>query len=212
VNTHFGYPLLWALQVVPLLGAVGVFLLHAHPRAVLVSRIVAIFELLLAVQLLTQIDATSSALQLIERLDLYGFTFYHAGADGVTVLFILLNALLTLLLSFYGLVQGHHNAGRIAVMVLAAEALLMSMLVTLNVLWFAFASFAELVVVAHLLGRWSTSTEENRALAMARFIQFQGVGGAMLLVSIGILGWGHADATGRWSFDLLDLMRVPPQG
>jgi NADH-quinone oxidoreductase subunit M len=94
---------------------------------------------------------------------------------------------------------------------LAAQALLMSMLVTLNLLWFALASAAELTVVAFLLGRWSTSTEENRALAMTRFLQFQGTGLGLFLFGLGILAWGHADVTGRWSFDLLDLVKTPPQ-
>ncbi len=207
-----GYPLLWALQVLPLLGAVVVYLMRSSPWAVSVSRAVALAELGLAILLLERVDATSATLQLTERVDVFGLTVYHAGADGLTVLFVLLNALLTVLLTLYGLVQGLGSTGRVGVLVLAAEALLMSMLVTLNVLWFALASFAELMVVAYLLGRWSTSTEENRVLAMTRFIQFQTVGAIALLFSIGILAWGHADVTGRWSFDLFDLMQVPPAG
>jgi NADH-quinone oxidoreductase subunit M len=41
--------------------------------------------------------------------------------------------------------------------------------------------------------------------------QFQG-GISLFVFGIGILAWGHADATDRWSFDLLDLMQVPPEG
>jgi NADH-quinone oxidoreductase subunit M len=151
-------------------------------------------------------------MQFTERLDFFGFPVYHVGADGITVLFVILTALLTLLLTLYGLVRGLNSASRLAAVLLVAEAALMSMLVTMNLLWFALASAAELGIVAYLLGRWSTSTEENRALAMTRFLQFQSAGIGLFLFGIGILAWGHADATNRWSFDLLDLMQVPPEG
>lgn len=206
------YPILWALQLLPLAGAVAVYLLRASRWAVPASRAVALLELGLAIQLFLAVDPGSADLQLQEKVALFGFSFYHAGADGLTVIFVLLNAVLTVLLSFYGLVQGLASMPRAAVLILLAEALLMSMLVTLNVLWFAAASFVELMVVAYLLGRWSTSTEENRSLAMARFIQFQTVGAIALVFAIGILAWGHADVTGRWSFDLPDLMQAPPVG
>jgi NADH-quinone oxidoreductase subunit M len=206
------YPLLWALQVLPALGAVAIFLLRGRGYAVTISRAVAVGELWLAAELVRRIDPASAALQLGERVDLLGYPVYHAGADGITALFVLLTALLTLLLTLYGLVRGLASVSRLAVVILAAEATLMSMLVTLNVLWFAVASAAELGLVAYLLGRWSTSSEENRSLAMTRFIQFQGGGMALFMLGIGILAWGHADTTGRWSFDLLDLMQIPPEG
>ncbi len=112
----------------------------------------------------------------------------------------------------YGLVRGLASAGRLAAVILASEGLLMSMLTTLNLAWFAAASAAQLVLAAYLIGRWSTSTEENRALAMARFAQFQAFGWLLFVAGSVILAWGFADATGRWSFDLTDLARVPAEG
>ena len=53
---------------------------------------------------------------------------------------------------------------------------------------------------------------ENRRLATTRFLQFQAVGLLLLIGGIAILAWGYADVTGRWSFDLFDLTRVPSQG
>ncbi|MCK7577471.1 MAG: hypothetical protein MZV65_17830 [Chromatiales bacterium] len=53
----------------------------------------------------------------------------------------------------------------------------MSMLTTLNLLWFAARLGARTAARRPTcIGRWSTSTEENRGLAMNRFLQFQGVG------------------------------------
>lgn len=207
-----GMPLLFLLQALPAAGAVLIYFLRENPLAVSLSRVIALGELGLACILVIRLDDSSAALQFGERLDLFGIPVYHTGADGITALFVLLTALLTVLLTLYGLVRMLAFAARLGVIVLAAEALLMSMLVSLNLLWFALASAAELGLVAYLLGRWSTSTEENRALAMTRFLQFQGAGLVLFLFGVGILAWGHADVTNRWSFDLLDLIQVPPVG
>ena len=207
-----GVPLLFLLQGIPAAGAVLIYFLRGKPVAVTLARIFAIIEAVLAIWLVVKLDTATAAFQFGERIDVMGFPVYHTGADGITALFVLLTALLTVLLTFYGLVRMMAFAAKFGIVVLAAEALLMSMLVTLNILWFALASAAELGLVAYLLGRWSTSSEENRALAMARFLQFQGTGLVLFLFGLGILAWGHADATNRWSFDLLDLVQVPPQG
>ena len=204
------FPILAVLQLLPLLGAVLVFFLRERPVAVVLGRAFAVAELLLAIQLYHWLDASSPALQFAERIGVVG---YHAGADGVTALFVLLTALITFLLSFYGLVRGLASAGRLAAVILAAQAALMTMLTTVNLLWFALASAAELALVAYLIGRWSTSTEENRTLAMTRFLQFQGFGWALFLAGVVVLAWSHADATGgRWSFDALDLAQFPSKG
>lgn len=207
-----GYPILAALQLVPLAGAVIVFAIRRKPSAVLVSRLFAAASLLLAIDLYRHIDEASPAFQLSERFDIAGIAVYHAAADGVTVLFVLLTTLIALLLTLYGLVRRLAHVGHLAIVILAAEAALLSMLATLNLAWFAAASAAELALVAYLLGRWSTSTEENRALAMARFVQFQSFGWTLLLAGVVTLGWGHADVSGSWSFDLLDLVATPARG
>lgn len=203
------WPLLAGLQLLPLIGAALVFALGERALAVALGRVVALAELALAFLLYRSIDAASPALQLAERVDAIG---YHAGADGITALFVLLAALIAALMSLYGLVRGLARPGRLMALILLAEAALMTMLATVNLLWFAAASTVELAVAAYLIGHWSTSTEDNRQLAMTRFLQFQGFGLALLAGGMIILAWGHADATGRWSFDLFDLLKVPAQG
>jgi len=203
-----GWPILAVLQLLPLVGAAAVFALGERATAVVLGRLVALAELALGFALYRHIDAGSSALQLAERIDWLG---YHAAADGVTALFVLLAALITLLMTLYGLVRGLARPGLLMALILLAEAALMSMLATMNLLWFSLASVVELAVAGYLIGHWSTSTEENRGLAMTRFLQFQTVGLVLLAAGMVILAWGHADVTGRWSFDLFDLVKVPAQ-
>lgn len=203
------WPILAALQCLPLLGAAMVFALRERPQALAVGRVVALLELGIAVIGYRQIDAANPALQLAERVPLIG---YHTGADGITALFVLLGALIVVLMALYELVRGLARPGQLLALILLAEAALMAQLLTLNLLWFVAASLIELSVAAYLIGHWSTSTAENRRLATTRFSQFQLVGLALLCAGIAILAWGHADVTGRWSFDLFDLARVPAQG
>jgi NADH-quinone oxidoreductase subunit M len=204
------YPILAVLQWLPLLGAAAVFALRERAAALLLARAVTVIELLAAVDLYRRFDKSSPALQFGERLQGLG---YHAAADGVTVLFVLLTTLIVFLLGFYALVRGLKDTGRLAAVILVAQSMLMTMLSTLNLLWFAAASAVEIGLVAYLIGRWSTSTEENRALAMARFLQFQGFGWLLFIGGTMILAWNHADVSGgRWSFDVLDLAARPPAG
>jgi NADH-quinone oxidoreductase subunit M len=207
--TSTGWPLLAALQLLPLAGAGLLFLLGERAAAVWAGRAVALAELWLAGKLYGGIDATTPVLQMAERIEAIG---YHAAADGITALFVLLGALLVVLMTLYELVRGLARPARLMALILLAEAALMAQLVTVNLLWFALASVVELAVAAYLIGHWSTSTQENRKLATTRFLQFQGIGLAMLFGGIVILAWWHADAVGRWSFDLFELARTPAQG
>ena len=120
---HAGYPILATLQCWPLVGALLVYALRRQPLAVWLGRLLAGTVLLLALDLYRRIDAGSAALQFAERLDPLA---YHVGADGVTALFVLLTALITLILCFYDLSRELISRASLLVVLLAAEAALMA--------------------------------------------------------------------------------------
>lgn len=63
-------------------------------------------------------------------------------------------------------------------------------------------------IYSYLLWYWATSPEKD--LTLARFYQFMGTGVLLLLLGTLLVGWNHSQVTaGRWSFDLVDLARVP---
>ena len=207
-QTQTGLPLLALLQLWPLLGAAVVFALRERSTAVVVGKIVSGGELLLAIWTVTRLDPTLAALQLAERLSPLG---YHVAVDGLSMVFVLVAALLTFLMTLYGMSRGMISPGRLFSVLLIAEAGLVGMLVTVNIAWFAFYSGLELWAVVYLLRRWATSRAEVQALS--RFVQYQGFGWALFAAGCVVLGWGHADATGgRWSFDLFDLAGALPVG
>lgn len=202
------YPVLLVLILLPLLGGALVWLLQEKPTAVLIGRGVALLELLLAADLMRRLDAMSPSLQFAERFSLLG---WHTAVDGISAIFVLLAALLLALLSIYGMARGVISPGRMQAVLLGSAAAMMTMLLTMNLVWFALASAAQLALVAYLLGRWASTGEER--LAFARFTQYQTFGWALFAGGVLLLGWNHADAhLGQWSFDLFDLAADPAKG
>jgi NADH-quinone oxidoreductase subunit M len=203
-----GVPLLAALQLLPLLGAAVVFAFKERRTAVLAGKIFAFAELLLAIVTVNHLKPTLPTFQLAEHVDLLA---YHVGVDGISLVFILVAALLTFLMTLYGMSRGMISPGRLFAVLLLAETGLVGMLVTLNVAWFAAFSALELWSVVYLLRRWASSRAETQALA--RFVQYQAFGWVLFAAGCVVLGWGHAEATGgRWSFDLFDLLGAAPVG
>ena len=203
-----GMPLLLLLQLLPLLGAVVVFAFKERSTAVLLGKVFALGELLLGIVVVSHINPTLPALQLAER---FAPLAYHVAVDGLSLLFLLLVALLTFLMTLYGMSRGMISPGRLFAVLLLAETGLVGMLVTVNVAWFAAFSALELWSVVYLLRRWASSRAEIHALA--RFVQYQAFGWVLFAAGCLVLGWGHAEATGGyWSFDLFDLMGAVPAG
>lgn len=202
------YPLLAVLQALPLAGAMLLWIVRRRTLAVSVGRAVAIAELLLALDLYRRIELSTGAMQFAERLDLLA---YHAAADGISVLFVLLAALLGVLLAFYGMARQQVTPVHLLGVLLLVESSLMVMLTTLNLLWFAAASTLQLALIGYLLWRWATAEDEK--LALSRFLQYQVFGCGLFVAGSVVLVWSHADvAGGSWSFDLFDLLTTPQIG
>ena len=171
----------------------------------------AVLEMGLAIDLYRTFESGRSGFQLAEKLMIFDPLAYHAAADGITVLFVMLSALVVLLLTIYGLVRGLPEPSRLLASILAVEGVLMSLLVSTNLLWFVLASAVEIALVGYLLWHWATSPEKD--MMVTRFYQFQGTGILLLLLGVILLGWVHAEATGGdWSFELTALlgMQISP--
>ncbi len=202
-----GYPILGLLQLLPF--ATMLLILGLRKRKVVfpVGVAAALLELLLALWLYHLYEPARAAMQFAEQFPLFGPFAYHAAADGVTVLFVLLNAVLTLMVVFYSQIRALPSLSRILAMVFAVEAALMSMLVTVDLFWFVLMSAIQLLPVGYLIWRWATSPEKD--LALTRFLQFMGTSVLLMLAGTLMLGWNYADATGAgWTFDLFKLAEV----
>jgi NADH-quinone oxidoreductase subunit M len=207
-TTQAGYPPLATLQCLPLAGALLLLIMREDDLALVLGRLFAVAELVVAIDLYARIDVSTPIMQFAERLDLLA---YHAAVDGVSVLFILLTALLGVLLSFYGMARQQITPVQLLSVLLIIESSQMTMLTTMNLLWFAGASALQLALVGYLLWRWASAREEN--LALSRFLQYQLFGWCLFLAGSIVLVWSHADVLGgHWSFDLFDLLQTPQIG
>ena len=207
-NEQAELPLVLWLQLLPLFGAAVVYAFNERATAVIAGKLFALAELVLCIVAVSHINPTLPSLQLAERFEPLA---YHVAVDGISLLFLLVAALLTWLMTLYGMSRGMISPGRLFAVLLLAETGLVGMLVTMNVAWFAAFSALELWAVVYLLRRWASSRAEIHALA--RFVQYQAFGWALFAAGCLVLGWGHAEATGgRWSFDLFDLVGAIPVG
>ena len=207
-NEQADLPLVLLLQLLPLFGAALVYAFNERATAVIAGKLFALAELVLCIVAVSHINPTLRSLQLAERFEPLA---YHVAVDGISLIFLLVAALLTWLMTLYGMSRGMISPGRLFAVLLLAEAGLVGMLVTMNVAWFAAFSALELWAVVYLLRRWASSRAEIHALA--RFVQYQAFGWALFAAGCLVLGWGHAEATGgRWSFDLFDLVGTIPVG
>ena len=207
-TTQSSYPILATLQLLPLLAIVLIASLRGRVSVYPVAIGLAVTELLVAFDLYRHFDSAEPAMQLAEQLPLLPLLGYHAAVDGMSVLFILLTVVLSLLVVLYAKVRKLTDSAMFLAMVFAIEASLLGMFVTLDLLWFTLLSALELLLIAYLLQRWAKAPQDDRA--MGRYLQFMGIGLLLLLAGVFMLGWNHADATGgQWSFDLHDLTLIP---
>ena len=198
-------PWLSILQLLPFVTGLGLIRVRGH-AALALAGIAASVELAITVWLYTQFDPHITAMQFVERVPLLGALDYHVAVDGMSVLFLLLTSLLSLLCVAFILVRKLHETSILAVM-MGIQATLVSQFVTLNLLWFVLMSVLELLLIAYITKRWPTGHDVQPTLA--RYLQFMAVSVVLLLFGTLLLGWNYADAHGgQWSFNLAELMTL----
>ncbi len=201
------YPILATLQLLPL-AAVGVMLLLRGKRYVFLAALLfAVLELVVALDLYHTLQRRLGGLQLAERVELLPPLVYHAAADGISVLFLLLTALLTLLVVLYSQVRRIVALPDYLMFIFGIQASLQSLFATQDLLWFTLMSAVELVLVAFVLHRWAQAPQED--LAMQRYLQFMSTGLALLLAGVLMLGWNFAESHGgEWAFEVSRLAGI----
>jgi NADH-quinone oxidoreductase subunit M len=207
-SAQITYPILTLLQLLPLASMLLVWLLRHHRWLVPAGLAAALAELLLGIDLWRHYDTELAGFQFVENAQLLPQLTYHAGVDGVSVIFILLTGLLTLLIALYGVVRELKPYNRLYLMIFSVQASLMGLFVTLNLLWFVLLSGLQMGLIGYLLWRWGNSPDKE--LALKRVSQFMSVSILMLVAGALLLGWNHADSHhGVWSFNLLHLAQTP---
>lgn len=208
-ETTSQWPFLTLLQLFPFLMALILWRIRGNLAVVLAISGAAI-EMILALVLYFGFDSNLDSFQYSEQARIFGFLNYHAAADGLGILFVLLTAFLSLLAAIFVIVRKLYTTGILAVMA-AIQATLVSQFLTVDLLWFVIMSTFEIMLVGYLLYRWATFADARPMIT--RYFQFMGAGLLLMILGTLLLGWNHADsAGGTWSFDLFSLTRSPVDG
>jgi len=206
-TTQLSYPILACLQLLPLVGMAWVWFFKKSSLLLPGASLIALLEFALAIQLYRVFDQSKSAFQFAEQIQLLGPLYYHVAVDGMAVLFILLTALLSSIIVVYGYIRLLLPFDRLLMICFATTAVVMSMFVSIDLLWFFLQSIIHTGLVGYLLWFWSTSPE--RDLAIRRYLQFMGSGLLLLFIGILFLGWQHSTShQGQWRFDLFSLAEL----
>ena len=206
------FPLLSLTVFAPLIGAL---LLLAVPnrrgerdglvRNLAVGISLVVFALTLAVR--GSFDPTSADFQLVERvawIPTFGID-YHVGVDGISLWLIVLTGFLTpiaLLSSWHGV---ERKVKEFSFFVLALEAGMLGVFVSLDLFLFYMFWDAMLIPMYFLIGIWGY---DQRVYAAVKFILYTMAGSVLMLIAIIGLAVIHAQATGQYSFNVLQLYQL----
>ena len=211
-SQQIGFPILSTLIGLPLVAALAIRFVTDTASIKAIALAGALAELALALWLLVNFIPGSADIQFAERrlwIDTIGAS-YHLGVDGISVLFIPLTALVTLLAMLVGGNTPKFFSKTYLGSVLVFEAVVIGVFSSLDLILFYLFYELALVPIYLLIKLWGTGTQ--RQYAALKYILYMLVGSASLLVGIVLLGISHpqAEAGAGYSFDLLTLAAAPP--
>ena len=190
------FPLLSLIILLPLVGAVATGLIRDKDLAKSVSLGMACLVFLLTILMLLLFDSEKSDFQLVEQYSWIPSinVEYFVGVDGISVLFLPLTALLTIvgILASWNSTQ-HSHRFHFALM-LALEGVTMGVFCALDMVLFLLFWELTLPPFFFLIGLWGIGSQ-RRGAAM-KYTLFMLFGGVPLLLAIILLATNHASQTG----------------
>ena len=202
-------PILTYVTFLPLLGVLFILAVPQRDEAgknVIrgIALVMSLFTFLASLRIYAAFDPSVAGFQLLEDhpwISNYGI-HYKLGLDGLSFWLILLTTFLTPLtiLSTWRAIDNRVKEFQISLLVL--ETAMLGTFVALDL--FLFYVFWELMLIPMylIIGVWGG---ERRIYAAVKFFLYTAVGSLLMLVCIIGLVYFHHDATGRMTFDLLQL-------
>ena len=184
------WPLLSLVTFVPLVGVVFILMARGEPALVARNaRFIALWTTLvdfaLSVVLWIEFNPNTAQFQFVERanwVSLGGFTIsYHMGIDGISLFFILLSTLLTLLsiIASWEIIQIRVKEYMIAFLVL--ETLMVGIFCALDFVLFYVFFEGVLIPMFLIIGIWGG---DNRVYSAFKFFLFTLLGSVLMLLAI----------------------------
>jgi len=201
MNTQYLSLAIW----VPILGALPVFAIGSERRALVrwLALAVAIAGLLVTLPLYTGFDTTLAGMQFVEQAPwITRFNVqYLLGIDGISMPFILLNSLITVLVVLAGWEVIEEKQAQYMGAFLVMSGLMNGIFCALDgVLFYVFFE-ASLIPMYIIIGAWGGP---NRVYAAIKFFLYTLLGSLLMLVA---LIWLFLESGG--SFNILDWHQLP---
>ena len=196
------YPILSTLIFLPIVGAVIIFLIKRTSETLIkwTALGLSLVTFVLSLPLFTNFDKTTANMQFRETADwipAWGIK-YSLGVDGISVLFVLLSTLLTILCVSISWNSIKQKTKEFYAALLLIEGSMIGVFCSLDMFLFYIFWEAMLIPMYLLIGIWGGP---NRVYAAIKFFLFTLVGSVLMLVGIIVLYLN----TGR-SFDVLQMM------
>jgi len=198
------YPVLSTVIFLPILSALLIFLIKRSSETFIrwTALVVSIINFVLSLPLFTGFDKTTAAMQFVEKrawIPAWGIQ-YSLGVDGISVLFVLLSTLLTILCVTVSWKSIKLKTKEFYAALLLIEGSMIGVFCSLDMFLFYIFWEAMLIPMFLLIGVWGGP---NRVYAAIKFFLFTLVGSVLMLIGIIVLYLN----TGR-SFDVLKMMET----
>ncbi len=204
LNNALGMPILTISIFLPTLGAIAIWLLARNDQQVRWGALaVSVATFVVTLPLLFSFDTTTAHMQ-FEELHPWIRSFhvnYHLGVDGISMPFILLTSMLTVIciVSAWECITTRVREYMIAFLVL--ETTLIGVFAALDAVLFYFFWEAMLIPMYLIIGIWGG---KNRVYATIKFFLYTFAGSVLMLLALLAMYFkaGH-------TFSILDLMAYP---
>src|SRR5512147_2218740 len=197
---QLGFPLLSLMIFLPVAGAVLLLFVRDAKAARWIALAFSIAELAVCVPLLANFDATIPHMQFGESVPWIASwnINYKLGVDGISVLFVALTALLTVISIMVSWTAIQDRVREFMIAILFLEAAMIGVFAALDLFLFYIFWEAMLIPMYLLIGVWGGP---NRLYAAIKFFLYTLVGSVLMLVAI-LAVYFQAGGT----FDVLALM------
>lgn len=205
---EIGYPILSTLIFLPIAGAIFISLIKRTSDAFIkrTALLISIITFILSVPLFSNFDKTTANMQFTETynwIPSWGIK-YALGIDGISVLFVLLSTLLTILCVTVSWNSIKDKVKEFYAALLLIEGAMIGVFCSLDLFLFYIFWEAMLIPMYLLIGVWGGP---NRLYAAIKFFLYTLVGSVLMLVGIIVLYLNTGQGSER-SFDILHMMTI----
>ena len=214
-SAQIGFPILSTMIFFPIIAALALRLIGDEALARRAALAVAGVQMLLAVLLLVGFVPGIADFQYSERhlwLETIGSS-YHVGVDGISVLFIPLTALVTIMVMVLGGNGTRFMSKAYLSNILVLQGMTMGIFASLDLLLFYVFFELALVPIYLLIKLWGVGLQ--RQYASLKYIIYMLIGSVPLLTGIILLAISYQDGSPpgtSFSFDLVTLLSKPAPG